>query len=194
MAPLVYGYVEDGYVMEPLYTAPRTAGLLRWMEDVLENRVWNRPAIAIANSNRWREHIEFLGVEVPDWIEPTEFTLTHGDCTASNAMLRGDQLIIADPRPPRVYVPQCPETDIGRLLQSAMGWECAAYGVIPVEFVAPMAWYRYPHRQAKYLFWCGMAITRVLHKELAEQKRPHVIAWCERSREVCFDSIGVRSR
>jgi hypothetical protein len=184
--------VEDGYVMERLEPAPRTEGLLREMESLLRHRVWNRPAVPF--TRRWREHIEFLGVEVPDWVEPMGLTLTHGDCTASNAMLRGGTLIIADPRPPRVYVPQCPETDIGRLLQSAMGWETVAYGLPFVEYVAPLAWTALPANRPKYLFWCGMAITRILHKERAEQRRPHIIAWCERSREVCFDSIGVRSR
>lgn len=158
------------------------------IENLLEDRVWCHPSVDYDTTGQ-ENYIEFhkrLGWEVPEWAIPTKFCRTHGDPTVSNCMVRRDgRIVLIDPRPPRCYVPQCREADMGRILQSALGWETAAYGIPKAEYVSPTFWFS-PDVRNKAIFWCGAAAVRILHQELKREKQnTKIIQWCEETRDKC---------
>ncbi len=183
VCPEIYGLLPDGYLMEKLVPAERNSLLLRDAAERLETRVWNRPALPSSTEWDWQDSLKKYGIEVPDWIAPTEFCMVHGDCTVSNMLRRNEDLIICDPRPPRHYIPQCRETDLGRLLQSAFNWEVITYGAKRVNFNWPL--FRDSLERNKAIFWCGAAVARIEFLEHSREKRPHVIEWCQNVRRIC---------
>lgn len=66
--------------------------------------------------------------------------LTHGDPTFDNVMFRdteyGGDLVIADPIPATPAVPDLMCVDLGKILQSALGWEEVRYGSRAFRFRA----------------------------------------------------------
>ena len=197
VTPRVYTLLPDGYVMEQLEPAPRHRGLLCEMENLLRNHVWHRKSVNydVTGQMDYLEYHAALGLTVPPELIPHRFTMAHGDPTVSNALvrykeLRGDhQLVICDPRPPRAYIPQCPESDMGRLVQSAFGWEVVAYGWERIRYDAPIFW-RNDTLRPRALFWCAAACKRIEKKELSKPTpRPHVLEWCETTVRDCMRFI-----
>lgn len=184
VTPVIYAVIPDGYVMEALEPAPRHPELLRLIEAVLMKKVWNRPALPITNDIGWRAAIEKYGVKVPDWLDATEPCLVHGDPTASNALLRQYDVILCDPRPPREFIPQSRETDMGRILQSYYGWEVAAYGAYDTIFKRPH-FVDDPIYAPRAMFWCGAAAARIEYLERSRESRPNILHWCKQVRELC---------
>lgn len=196
IAPEIYTIFPDGYVMEALASAPRSFDLLHRMETVLRAYVWNRPALPSTDDTDWRHNLAKFSVDVPDWVVPTEFCLVHGDPTASNALIRpiispglptgpDPRIILCDPRAPRNYIPQCRETDMGRILQSYYGWEVAAYGATPARFLEP--YFMCEHQYArKAKFWCGAAAARIEYQErLRANPNRSILDWCLETRAKC---------
>lgn len=197
VTPRVYAIIQNGYVMERLAKHFPSKLLLKKIEYVLSTRVWSRPATPWSMDVDWRDCLLEYGVKVPDWAVPTEFCLVHGDPTVSNCLIRmvdrngvaTPELVIADPRPPRNYIPQCRETDMGRIVQSFLGWEQAAYGY---EFVR----YEFPdffkdkdtHRRAR--FWCGATAARIEYLERSRGNRKNILDWCQSVREKCEISLS----
>lgn len=129
---------EEGYDMEIL--APFTLfdrrfnDVLHAMASLLADQVWCHPwGGAVA----WHGELDaWLNVRAP-WLlhafcalydtqpMPGEYCKIHGDPTVANLMIRPTtaQLIITDPLRPRGKIPPLREVDIGKLLQSAVGWE-----------------------------------------------------------------------
>lgn len=188
ICPRVYALLENGYVMEVLERADRTEpGLLRTMEVVLEahvwSDVWDRPPGSVPN---WLDHLR-KRIDCPEPPAHGPIGRTHGDSTVSNAMRRGDgTLVIIDPLPPKPHVANCREADMGRILQSAMGWEVLMYGEEPVEWMAPYFWFDDQLRRAA-LWWCGATARRIMVNE----QREAVLAWCTEIAERCFDEYRV---
>lgn len=180
VAPRIYAILEDGYVMESLLDigpSSRSDVLVR-IEEKLEKYVWNRPAIPSGIDKPWREKLwENYGVRVPDWIQDKETCLVHGDPTVSNAMHRNGELVLIDPRPPRDYIPQTPETDMGRIVQSLLGWEGVAYGAPAVQYRPPRFMNSRYHYKAA-MFWAGAAAARIEYLEMTRQKRTNILDWC----------------
>lgn len=186
VAPRILSIIPGGYIMEKLRPVVRYRHLLVDIERLLQDKVWSRPALQSSDED-FRDHLKKYGIEVPDWAMPKEFCMVHGDPTVSNCLVRSGQLILCDPRPPRNYIPQCKETDMGRILQSYMGWECVAYGVPRIRYTAP----DFMHSKEwspKAKFWCGAAATRIKYLENSRGRvRPRIIAWCERVEEICAE-------
>lgn len=185
IAPRVYAIIPNGYVMEKLLPINRYPQLLVHMYRALKREVWSRPALPSSTEIDWRDRLSMFGIQIPDYVTPTEYCMVHGDPTASNALLRDAhplELIIADPRPPRDFIPQCKETDIGRLLQSKLGWEVVAYGARPVDFYEPEMDL---DTRRKAVFWCGAAAARIEYLELSRDERPHILEWCKNVRSIC---------
>jgi len=65
-----------------------------------------------------RTHIDFATLRVG---------LTHGDCIIDNVAYRGDELVIIDPIPASYGLPNLQAVDVGRLIQSAIGYEYVRY-------------------------------------------------------------------
>ena len=173
----MYTLIPDGYVQEALEPAPRTPDLLLRIEHLLETKVWNRPALPSSSEIDWKDCLKEYGVIVPDYAIPTEFCLVHGDPTASNTLVRGDDLILCDPRPPRNYIPQCRETDMSRILQSLLNWEVVAYGSEYVPFDWPK-FMNYSYLYPKVQFWCGATAARIEHLERSRGNCRHILDWC----------------
>lgn len=191
IAPEIYAIIPNGYVMEALRPAPRTADLLRLIEIQLATHVWNRPELPSSADTYWYESLKKYGVEVPSWLSLTKPCLVHGDPTVSNALMRyGPEfrklsLVMCDPRAPREYIPQVRETDMGRILQSFYGWEEIAYNAEHIKFDCPK--FLYDRELApKATFWCGAAVARI---EYLERSRPsprrHILDWCLEIRNRC---------
>ena len=179
IAPKIYSIIPNGYVMELLQKPDYTDRyLLQKVEKQLRLHIWNRPAIPISTDKTWIQSLEKFGVVGKSWYAVENSCLVHGDPTLSNTLLRGDQLIIADPRPPRDFVPQSKETDMGRILQSFFGWEHVAYGWPIVEYYPPEFWYDLTLRK-RAEFWAGAAAARIEYQELSRKNsRKNIIDWC----------------
>lgn len=192
VTPIIYGLLDDGYCMEFLEPAVRNSSLLLRMEELLYDNVWSRPSFNYEVTGQdWKDYHRKFGLEIPDRIDPTEFCMTHGDPTVSNTLERGFDLIICDPRPPRFYVPQCRESDMGRILQSYFGWEQIAYDEDHIDYQLPRFWH-IKELRAKALFWCSAATCRI---QSQEQNRPNsryrIIEWCKNTRQKCSMIYGL---
>lgn len=190
VAPRVYALIPGGYVMERLKPCPRHVTILVEIYKLLERHVWSQPILTSSTEDDWKPHLQRFGIEVPDWALEGTPCMVHGDPTVSNALIRekkgawemGD-IVMCDPRPPRNYMPQFMETDLGRILQSKLGWEVAAYDAIPVEFVEPPM---DKMTRLRAMFWCGAAAARIEYLERSRGKpRMRVIDWCKQTRYIC---------
>jgi len=184
IAPKVYALVDDGYILEMLEPARYEHSLLVSITQHLETFIWSRPPLPDTLDSDWREELLKYGVKTPDWVTEGSPCLVHGDPTASNALRRGKELVLGDPRPPRNFIPQTRETDMGRVYQSYFGWESVAYGIPYTKFEEP--WFMtndYMNRRA--LFWCGAAVARIAHLERSRQSRAKILLWCEETRRKC---------
>lgn len=136
VCPRVYKILEDGYEMEVLEPPPnRGADMLQNVLDLLAREVWPRRAYNEWNSG-WLDRLIVWSYGAP-WLTapirlnyPTEpedgNCLIHGDPALSNLMCRGKKIVITDPMPRLGYrseIPNRKEVDLGKLIQSAAGWE-----------------------------------------------------------------------
>lgn len=191
VAPEVLAFLDDGYAMEMLDPAPRSRDLLLQIEHLLAESVWSRPAPELVPWSWQDELFGATGVRAPDWAtQPGDCVMTHGDPTVSNAMVRSDenQLVLADPRPPRAFAPPSPDVDCGKILQSVLGWEVVAYGEDPVNYDPPMFW-NDEGRRRRALFWCGVACKRIWDRENARPSAIRRIAvkfWAQDTADRCF--------
>lgn len=140
VCPQILRFVTDGYEMEIL-VPPITRGrdALNIVYGMLASEVWPRRPYA----RFYQDHGGWLK-PLTDWsmkaswitpaiqeiypVEPTDgYCLIHGDPALSNLMQRPNgQLVITDPMPRLPYrreIPSRKEVDLGKLVQSAMGWE-----------------------------------------------------------------------
>lgn len=146
VVPAVYHVDFDAslYVMERLHTLPHKVVEQTWLTIVvlqmLDNMAIKRPSIEFDMD----AHIEkmlplcptpsFVAkvVEVSHAINwgQLDRVVTHGDPTHENLMMRtnGD-LVLTDPIPATPAVPHLRCVDLGKMLQSAMGFEQMRYGV-----------------------------------------------------------------
>lgn len=186
VAPKIYAIIDRGYVMEKLQPVDtEDPYLLRKIEKLLIDKVWSRSALPSSSDSDWRDKLKIYDIDVPDWVIPDQYCMVHGDPTVSNALMRDNQLILADPRPPRDYIPQCRETDMGRILQSFLGWEQIAYGKIARKYLAPLFCGDLKY-SSKARFWCSAAAARISYLECSRAKpRLHIIDWCNQVRGIC---------
>lgn len=195
ICPNVVKLDKTGYIMEfvdPLIPDPNT---IREIESALETYVWNRLPLKMHNPD-WFAH---LTDRLPDATPPApplhvrDPSLTHGDCTVSNAGRgHGGALLLLDALPPRAHVPEQPEADMGRILQSAAGWEAVRYGDDYVEYEPPQFWFREHERQAA-LWWCGVTALRISRFEDAKKEEGSALVkrWCAKTAERCFDAFRI---
>jgi hypothetical protein len=132
--PTVYAIMPKGYAMEVLAPIPTPEVELDPMLDALERSCWrfapqvhvNTPQTLLYVSrilDSFAPHLLDKVVERAAYIRRTEDCMTHGDPTAENVMLRGDTYVMIDPIPATCRVPSDLAADVGKILQSAHGWE-----------------------------------------------------------------------
>lgn len=158
MLPRVYHVYARSYVMERLITPPFWALdhllILRHMYTKLMGHIWCQRWVVDPNLDHIqikyrdlcakfdqtfiREDLDILFDKI-DW-DSLRRCLTHGDPTFDNVMFRdsenGGDLVIADPIPATTAVPDLMSVDLGKILQSALGWEEIRYGSRTFKFRA----------------------------------------------------------
>lgn len=198
VCPRIVMVAEGFYVME--WVEPIAAerinsmpGILGIIEDLLLARVWSRDGSIYARPQWRRELSEQMGQEVPDLGFDEDWNLVHGDPTLCNVAVRPyeEQLVLLDPRPPRRGVPPLRCVDQGKMLQSALGWERAAYGW-PVPPCDDLTFYHHDDELRRALFWCCVAAHRIAAREKDHVgPRSSVLRWCNRVEQGCRDVAGL---
>lgn len=153
--PLVLRVYEHSYVMERLIVPPfRLLDHKLVLQDMigqLSRHVWSQPAIAPINHDMLQRKLEGLVRDYPNfagtwpWITKTvgevrwvdlPRCLTHGDPTFDNVLIREDtgEVVLADPLPATLVVPDLRCVDIGKVLTSVLGWERVRYDESTFQF------------------------------------------------------------
>ncbi len=167
--------------------------LIRMMKMRLITHVWQHPPI-IKTQEGWAENLgNYLkGVlnthHIPDedakyllfLVKAMEFEggtecAIHGDCTVDNVLQPGKfidkenvdgHVWISDPIPPDHRIPSHREVDLGKLLQSCIGWENMKYAgnpPIPIEMCIPEALALEDFRSKRLAWiWCAIHHVRIL--------------------------------
>lgn len=143
--PQVYSVSDNAYQMERLTQPPvhlmSTETTLEEIAVILQRDFWSQPAVVefeyeahtdrlapLPITNLTMKKLLLLYHRI-DWSSLTP-GLTHGDPILDNLMLRyTGELVLADPIPATPALPDLISVDIGRLLQSAVGYERVRYGL-----------------------------------------------------------------
>ncbi len=204
----------EAYSMEVLAELPMTAtdgtviaiDTLRRTRAMLWSMVWSKPYRPVPTTDDWinklREFIMIFGhpnyqkdyrallnelfVERP----LVSYSMIHGDPTLANTMIRTGplgtlaMLVICDPIAPKGKIPPHFTVDLGKLLQSALGWETQQFG-----------WRYSIHRciktvlegydnleRARAWFWCSIHCLRILPYAKGEAH-----AWAKDRAELCLE-------
>jgi hypothetical protein len=149
--PRIHQVLADGYTMERLVEPQgATSEILPIIIDVLQEEFWSRREEGACRGLCIPEHVKkterlFIALslgarrklrnvrDTMDWAALRR-CLTHGDPTLDNMMWRDfgerfeeEQVVLIDPIPPTVEVPQLMAVDYGKVLQSALGYERIRY-------------------------------------------------------------------
>lgn len=149
--PRVVRLTNDGYVMEKLEFTEYWETEAQFSVSALKKYVWTQPAVVPPTKNTaellknkmghcldkyldgaisygMRDEILKNAVNAGKQALVLKHCLTHGDPTAENVMRRsGYGNVFIDPIRATEVVPDSPAVDIGKILQSAYGWEDAKY-------------------------------------------------------------------
>ena len=179
--PRVYDRWPTGYIMECLDELPRDLihpdRVLTAMHDALSGNVWNRkPRITFdmdAHEKKMRGLLagqEQLASRLADvrmnvaWDKLT-LCLAHGDPTYDNVMLRNrTEVVIIDPITATHAVPDMKSVDIGKMLQSVVGFEFARYGDRSFAGASMERFSTMFNTEDWYagLYWCTVHLIRAL--------------------------------
>lgn len=169
------------YAMECLTDVPvRLIGELRLLAGVhsrLERFIWSQPAevkfdpdaltaklldLPLDEIASMPKRLAWLNAEI-EW-DKLRTGLTHGDPTLENTMLRGTDLVLIDPTPATLAVPDIIAVDLGKMLQSVIGWEHARYGwpkwTIPVACIRNLCADDNEWQATRY--WCVVHLLRAM--------------------------------
>lgn len=153
--PRIKGMTEVGYSMELLdhieWTEDRIeGGIFREAKDLLEQHVWRQRWHVRLFDALGPSHLDYVAakaaiyaprVAIPlaKWYHALASRLvtcvmhTHGDPTVDNMLQRRDgTLVMIDPIPASGHMPALLAVDLGKMLQSARGYEQVKYGYHPL--------------------------------------------------------------
>lgn len=149
--PTVYStgelFGDDEYTMERLDNVPieyvdvRTT--MMSVIDTLSHQLWDKPANhsvmdPAAHAARLAPLEQFLTPQADIVLKALDASvrwdkvatgLTHGDPILDNVMLRDGKLVLIDPIPATSAIPDWICVDLGRIIQSAAGYEAVRYGL-----------------------------------------------------------------
>lgn len=180
--------IDNGYIMETADAEHTHICMLRTagrVIDVLETHVWPRPYpvnwdwrkefVAWAK-NQHHDTLPMLRELYPPGVKSVHHYI-HGDPTLSNVVYtRHGRVQLIDPIAPTGKVPGLREVDIGKLLQSVIGWEHLMYGwPPPAPYVMTGVAHRFTDEELRRaVFWLGVHALRILPYA---DKRPHAKRW-----------------
>lgn len=148
--PNVERVLHNGYVMETLdvpalYMITDVKTFIRMMMNALSERLWFKEGVTrlTFDQDAHRAYVRKLTRDVDAPGELWDFLLdarksvdvaslrvglTHGDCILDNmAFRKPNTLVIIDPIPATTALPNVVASDVGRLIQSAVGYEFVRY-------------------------------------------------------------------
>lgn len=149
--PRVVQLLDNGYVMEKLEHINYWDTDNSFVHVALLRHVWSQPAVVPPTTDTHRLLKEKMSATIENHVAPLisnatasaimanatqaavgayrlRHSLTHGDPTAENVMFRsGYGNVLIDPIRATETVPDSPAVDVGKMLQSAYGWEHAKY-------------------------------------------------------------------
>lgn len=170
--PEVLAIGQHWYIMERITPALEVGygpDLLVRARRLLEQRVWCRAPQEITPEDWLRELLNRLpGIgdfATPRYVVVEPQCLIHGDPTAANmGHLPGSVgLLLIDPKLPGRGIPSNRTVDLGKLVQSWLGWE-TLLGAGPQSWDNPIA--NLPHyEQQAALWWCRVHMLRILQRE-----------------------------
>lgn len=191
VAPLIFETTSNGYTMERLEQFPPPAdqeaifNLAQSVIKTLAGQVWTRPT-AFPHDVGWRTDLRLWCEANASWLPVMNHhaappVLTHGDPTFANLMLTAQGgLKLIDPSPPRPGIPSLPAVDLGKVVQSLMGWEARLDPAWPQpgprvlkEFLQCLS----PEARLGALFWGAFACARVM----VRAKTDDIREWGKRS-------------
>lgn len=148
--PRVFRLLPDGYEMELLY-APELAAVhprlaVGAIIEALAGELWRTsPIQAGVDRAGHRDYVAGLLRDVgrTDLVPFVDDVgrrirwgslyrcLTHGDCIIDNMTMRGSEVVVLDPIPATPALPDVLASDVGRLIQSGIGYEAVRYVDVP---------------------------------------------------------------
>lgn len=144
---------------------------------LLDRNAHIRKLMSIIPSEDWED--VYGAFDAIDWWNVRRCK-THGDPTFDNLMFRDEQPVIIDPIPPTPAVPDLMAVDLGKVLQSLMGFEFARYGVggpthrdDAIEILKNLVNNEYEWDAAWY--WCAVHLYRAV-PYMPEEVKPDVLA------------------
>lgn len=185
--PNVARVYHNGYDMErlndpsPLFSMSAEYLVDGYLE-ALENGIWGEPRVEIDHTEHLRKLTTIttapdVGMEddydtmlamytdMIDW-SSLRATRTHGDPTFDNLMWRDDELVIIDPIPPTPAVPDLLVVDLGKIMQSLVGFESVRYGGRPPcdsQRALAMFMTRYDENTwSAIAYWCAYHLYRAV--------------------------------
>lgn len=161
--PRIYAVGKSWYLMERLQELPTWAdkpALMHELINMLELRFWRQEPTRLKDDwklfwelldERLSKHTPYALTPLRHWMGSLDLKalrrgLLHNDATLDNLMLRGVVPVLTDPLAPRPNLPEVLALDVGKLLQSAYGYELIKGGMEP-RLVVP------PH---KIFEWAGL--------------------------------------
>lgn len=200
VAPRTFSVTEYGYEMELLSPyqdddIDQTYALNRIM-GMLVTHVWPHQPV-VRHDPQWYQRMwEWLGPErayLYKYLDASYITNTagialpcriHGDPTVANLMRRPDgTLVLADPLPPGGKIPSMLEVDVGKMLQSALGWERALRLDQPPALGSRFSDLQFLHMLGKESrrrawLWCAIHLERAV-PYLKARSRNRLATWAQ---------------
>lgn len=165
VCPKILGVWHGGYAMERLESM-LTAHMDVWVIlNILKTHVWNREGSERPN---WAGDFRArFGFAPPGWVSERT-CLIHGDPTYGNTAWRaagpdndGNRVLLLDPKPVGRGIPSFRSVDLGKVLQSLMGWEMALGSQWSI-----IGWLDLPDDELRRaIFWCGVHFMRIRQRE-----------------------------
>lgn len=185
--PNVARVYHNGYDMEmlsapsPLFSMSAEYLVDGYLE-ALQNGIWGEPMVEMDHAEHLRKLTTITTAsdvameddydtmfaiysDMIDW-SSLEMSRTHGDPTFDNLMWRGGELVIIDPIPPTLAVPDLLVVDLGKIMQSLVGFECVRYGgkaPRDTERARLMFKNRYDENTwSAVVYWCAFHLYRAV--------------------------------
>ena len=165
-------YLEPTLQIPPDYLAGRIIA-------VLSRDVWQKQSMMTFKPSLFREYVHRFGntdlddftVKMLPQILRQEFVETHGDPTFENALSLDGELVLVDPLPDPVQdgrMPSVRAVDLGKILQSALGYEAVKRGLLSSYILDLPTWrtVRYtcdgPEEWDLARYFCALHIARFI--------------------------------
>jgi hypothetical protein len=213
ICPRIIRPTLTGYVMERLTPMryPKDVAcadqVLLNMVDALAKHVWAHDVAPGRGNETWKEHL-ILWADA--WVYDVRSVLKklypcamlqmriHGDPTLSNFMWRvpDKEFVIADPIEPVGKVPGLLEVDLGKMLQSALGWEALTVTgwvhLLPRHALVDAVLNGFSEVSRKRAwFWCFIHLLRTIPYSKA-RTRHDVVQWAEQQAKEIWNEHLVR--